>query len=259
MILTNDNKRYVPYDKRNDPITHVRKLVIKEGRDGDLTIQHVQQRIGIDDVDEDIGVDALDRSTPQKVDTTFGSYFTRGYVEQVIRKEGGYDMHTPYAITFTFPVSYRIKKNPVLLCDMEKYDQYDHFLDLYNAWLKLLKRKLKSVMSKVEIPCHEVYCEYTKSGLIHAHGLIYINNNYFTAVREIMAQQWKETCKGAKKSAMVKRKGENTDHAFDKCNNVKKWREYITKEYPKYALLPTGLHYTKDPNPDGLIQYDIEN
>lgn len=137
------------------------------------------------------------------------------------------------------------------------YDQYDHFLDLYNSWLKLLKRKLKSIMSVVEITSHEVYCEYTKQGLIHAHGLMYINNNYSTAVREIMAQQWKETCKGARKSAMVKRKGKNTDHAFDKCNNVTKWREYITKEYPQYALKPTALHYSKQ-SPDDIV-WNIEN
>lgn len=161
--------------------------------------------------------------------------------------------HTPYAITFTFPTDTRFDmtgarlvkdRNYINLIDQIPSIQRNHFFGQFDIWLKKLKRSLSSFMPYVSMPAMEIYTEFTQQGLIHAHGLIYINNNYGPAVSDIMASLWVKINKGVQKSAMIKRNGKLTDRAFDKCNNVTNWTKYIRKEYPKsvkdIALSPTA-------------------
>lgn len=138
---------------------------------------------------------------------------------------------TPYAVTFTY--------NADIMLDLVKdYNdpvtrQWSWFQYDFNAWLNLFKRRCKSVADGTYVACYEIYPELTKAGVLHAHGLIYINNRY-PAIAHIMSKAWvdKTRKKGNSMLAMKKKNYRNSyDYAFAICNDVAKWRQYITKEH----------------------------
>jgi len=146
--------------------------------------------------------------------------------------------YTPYAVTFTYPdettVVSRVIKNGklkskyVALEMASQIEQRNKMIkDIYswaNAVNKLLPRG-------TPIQDGTVYFELTKKGRIHGHGIIFMYNKYVKGVSEIMSIQWVRISKGSMKSMhKVNAKGIQ-DNAFDKCNNVPAWLNYISKEY----------------------------
>lgn len=146
---------------------------------------------------------------------------------------------TPYACTFTYPdeatvksfvksVKGRLKQEYVPL---EKGTQQEQRAkmekDIYswvNAMNKLLPRS-------TPITNGNVYFELTKKGRIHGHGLIFIYNSYTKGLSQMMTLQWARISKGCMKAMNKTNATGGMDYAFDKCNNVKSWLTYCSKEW----------------------------
>lgn len=105
--------------------------------------------------------------------------------------------------------------------------------DIYR-WIKLVEKHLPRSSYFKQFA---VFFELTKSGRIHGHGIFTTNNSYHLAVSQVLSMYWIKISKGSF-CALEKGKGKYTDKAFDKCNNVKKWIEYISKENPNF-IFPT--------------------
>lgn len=145
------------------------------------------------------------------------------------------DTYTPYALTFTFNTDHKIYKSygeePVLLIDQSPSIQMMYFKKKFMAWLSDIKTNLLTTSRSIRIPAYEVYTEFTKQGLIHAHGLLYLNNNYHSGVSNTMSSVWCNINIGVQRKSMTSyKKGKYADKAFDKCSDVLKWTKYITKE-----------------------------
>lgn len=158
-----------------------------------------------------------------------------------------YNTHTdvsgycPYAITFTFPTDYVYDMNyahyaknrkRVSLIDQHVDEQFDHFTILFNKWLSKLNRIYRSQCYDFHVIQYEIFTEQTKQGLLHAHGILYCNNNYAAAMSDTMANLWVKVTGGqSRKVSMKKKKGTRIDYAFAKCADVTKWHAYISKEF----------------------------
>lgn len=138
--------------------------------------------------------------------------------------------YTPYAVTFTYNaeiLSGLLENEPRPIAKQWQWFQND-----FNSWINLFRRRCKAVADGTHIACYEIYPELTKAGILHAHGLIYINNKY-PSISHIMSKAWvdKTRKKGNSMLAMRKKNYRNSyDYAFAICNNVPSWRQYITKE-----------------------------
>jgi len=136
-----------------------------------------------------------------------------------------------YALTFTFNSEHMKDKSP--------FTQWELFKETFDKWKSLFLKRMGALCNSRYIISYEIYPELTKSGIIHAHALLYYNSNYQN-IRTIMSKCWVDKAKkyGVKMSAMKKKTASGYDYAFDKCNNVDSWRKYITKEHSRYADKP---------------------
>lgn len=152
---------------------------------------------------------------------------------------------TPYACTFTFPSDNKQINNVTMttvvspkgitrteVLTLKPFeDQLLVAIDLIKTWLKKLYNTLKRVSpNNCYISDHIITFEKTKSGVVHAHGLIYVNNNYYTAVSQHMGLIWCKLSGGLLAALAKKNKAGKIDNAFDKCSDVYAWFEYITKD-----------------------------
>lgn len=216
----------------------------------DISSDIISVAMSTEERSEKRGRSPLDRSTPHTVDS-IDEFLLRGYDSKLyLRQYGSIGLHeVPYALTFTFPAPgdrlfasdkpLRIYNKYFL--NRNIYEQMNYFKNQFEIWLAKVKRALKVMQTNVEIPCYEVYAELTQQGVLHAHALMYVNNNYSQAVREIMMEQWRKINPGVYKISMKKKKGSGTDYAFDRCNKVDTWRKYITKEQPEWYPIPVVL------------------
>lgn len=158
--------------------------------------------------------------------------------------------YTPYAITFTYPdisVNYKRtvfsdkKKKMVIrtyncsLSEAPEDIQHRKITRDINSWMNNIQKHLPTSSNIKQIA---VCFEKTKNNIIHGHGILTMNNRYVQAVSQVMEMYWIKISKGNYK-AMHKVKGRHVDNAFDKCNNVEKWVEYIMKEC-KGFIFPLG-------------------
>lgn len=162
----------------------------------------------------------------------------------------------PYAITFTYPdistswnkICYSEKTNRQInrkmttnIEDMPYDFQIDKLQKDILSWCRDLDKFLPKYSAIKQIA---VYFEKTKIGRIHGHGIITMNNNYNVAVSQAMSMLWVKRSKGSFKS-LHKNKGKYTDNAFDKCNDVKKWIAYISKENPDFQFPIDRVNFTQ--------------
>lgn len=154
---------------------------------------------------------------------------------------------TPYAVTFTYPdistnwhkicisdkTGKRINKKMTTNIEDMPFDfQIEKLQNDIAGWCRDLDKFLPKYSAIKQIA---VYFEKTKIGRIHGHGIITMNNNYSVAVSQAMSMLWVKRSKGSFRS-MHKNKGKYTDNAFDKCNDIKKWIQYISKENPTFQF-----------------------
>jgi len=162
----------------------------------------------------------------------------------------------PYAITFTYPdiscswhkICYSEKTNRQInrkmttnIEDMPYECQIDKLQKDILGWCRDLDKFLPKYSAIKQIA---VYFEKTKIGRIHGHGIITMNNNYNVAVSQAMSMLWVKRSKGSFRS-LHKNKGKYTDNAFDKCNDVKKWIAYISKENPGFQFPIDRISFTQ--------------
>lgn len=156
------------------------------------------------------------------------------------------DIHntTPYAFTFTFPSDLvpsirepHVNRKGQLVEAYIKtpmgelsFDvQWRYFLKLFKVWVNRLNNKLLG--KSVAFQGFEIYPELTKQGVLHAHGLFYINSMYFSGVSDICAMTWCNVSKCKQYSQIKTNKMGKVDKAFDKCTNTESWKKYISKCY----------------------------
>lgn len=179
-------------------------------------------------------------------------------VSKPLKKVGIVYDHCAYALTFTFDLSHQIMKgydNKELLVNQTKANQVAYFNKQFIKWYDRLCVNLATTMYKVDIPAYEVYTEFTKNGLVHAHGLLYINNSYTSGVGSVMTNIWCSINPGVTWKAMSSKRGRFIDKAFDKCSNIPAWRKYISKEQTELSFdIPCAL-----PMPDEKIDYLIDD
>lgn len=156
-----------------------------------------------------------------------------------------------YSMTFNYnPMSvHTVKDDPVLVwstvnedCDEAMFWQsvtgrpksktrtkqfgYFSFQDQYTIFKKHFKRWNKDMNDLIpdSVVGYKVCIEQTKQGILHAHALIYSNNNYESMVTSTARTLWAKQSKG-KVCAMK--------NAFGAVKNQKSWMQYITKDVNK--------------------------
>lgn len=194
--------------------------------------------------DKGRGILSLDRSMPPKTasidNEPWEEYYKQSFkdistsdvrlISQMSIEDATY--YTPYAVTFTYNADYILER---IKDDTKPINtQWQWFQEDFTTWMNLFRRRCKSVADGTNIGCYEIYPELTKAGVLHAHGLIYINNKY-PSISHIMTKAWIDKTR-RKGNSMLSTKKKNYrdsyDYAFSICNSVPKWREYITKEQP---------------------------
>lgn len=144
-----------------------------------------------------------------------------------------------FACTFTYPdmtkcKGFKTTKNGKLKLDYlplevgTQYEQRNKMTRDLDLWLTAVN-KLSPRTALIEMG--DVYFELTKRGRIHGHGVILTQNNYTRGLSEIMSIQWARISKGSMTSMHKTNATGGRDHAFDRCNNVASWLNYISKEY----------------------------
>ena len=163
----------------------------------------------------------LDRESAHQVSTSDSRYnklfkdVPKHYVKH-LRKENTVTSNNlehhelyPYAITFTLPSEYMMDVNDavhVRLRDYQKVKDQPHHrqVSFMNSriedWLKRFRRNMRSMHQYFDIHSYEMYHEFTQQGIIHSHGLLLCNNNYYKATSDIMANLWVRTNPGKKRS-----------------------------------------------------------
>lgn len=157
----------------------------------------------------------------------------------------GYDLSEcdPFACTFTFntntvfkkltEISYYKNGNPkkvlkeILLINVSPEQQWNYMVSQILGWRIKLSSKYKITFRQFEI-----YPEFTKNGLIHAHGLLYSDSKgYASGYSLMMASVWSSMNKLDLRATWSINYQGKKDYAFAVCNNVEKWTEYIRKEF----------------------------
>lgn len=163
------------------------------------------------------------------------------------RHTSDYTFLTPYACNFNLDVSdnnlydisnalsigrggrVNMTQTRVLKDDLS---QYNYMCKLIYTWMKKVSFALGRCSSKYKyIQAYAIFFEKTQRGVIHAHGLVFVNNTYISATSQIMEQCWCETANVSRYAQSKLNKTGRHDKAFDGCNNIKSWLKYITKEY----------------------------
>lgn len=120
----------------------------------------------------------------------------------------------------------QVKKN-LLVRDMSQSVQWSHLHGLIDKWLHRLATKFRFYFHH-----YQIYPEFTKNGLIHAHGLLYHDcGGYVSGRCAIFASEWCYISKSSIRATTKYNAFGKIDYAFAKCTNVPKWLEYIEKEY----------------------------
>jgi len=157
----------------------------------------------------------------------------------------GYDLSEcdAFACTFTFNTNTVFKKvqeisyykngkpkkslKEILLINIEPELQWDYMKSQILGWRMKLSSKYKITFRQFEI-----YPEFTKNGLIHAHGLMYSDSKgYASGYSLMMASVWSSINKLDLRATWSINFQGKKDYAFAICNNVEKWYDYITKEF----------------------------
>lgn len=99
-----------------------------------------------------------------------------------------------------------------------------NFISYFQATMRRVAPKNSIINS------YAIAYELTQKGVIHAHGILQMNNMYYTAVSQHMAMAWVRAS-GSKACAQRKLNNKGLyDNAFDKCANFDSWTRYMFKE-----------------------------
>lgn len=98
-------------------------------------------------------------------------------------------------------------------------DQYTIFCKHFNKWIKEMNALIPD-----SVIGYSVCIELTKQGILHAHSIIYSNNNYKDMCCSTARVLWAKISKG-KVCAMK--------NAFAPVQSASAWQKYITKDVKK--------------------------
>lgn len=95
--------------------------------------------------------------------------------------------------------------------------------------------KLRERMQKkhyITIFGYEIYPEFTKKGLIHCHGIVWMRGDGWLLGRSYtLANEWAKITKGNMKSQISYNANGTADYAFAPCKDIEQWMKYCRKEY----------------------------
>lgn len=149
----------------------------------------------------------------------------------------------PIAATFTFRPDFEYRKvldvrytktgrkiesqKGLHLIDAPQAMQWQVFKGLF---IKLCERVYKK--HYMNIFGYEIYPEFTKKGLIHCHGILWIRGEgWLIGKSHALANEWARISKGNMKSQISYNANGTADYAFAPCRNLDEWRKYCMKEY----------------------------
>lgn len=167
-----------------------------------------------------------------------------------------YEDSQAYACTFTVPndpngLFYKdlidISNGRVIRVNVLRTpnDQIIILRGMITKWIQDFKRNLKKMAPKsCNITGYLITYELTQAGLVHAHGLIFVDNHYWSVVSQCMTQTWINISGGNWKAmqSISIRGGRFKDKAFDKCNCIQSWIQYILKKKPHICSQLYGDH-----------------
>jgi len=152
----------------------------------------------------------------------------------------------PIAATFTFKTDYIyrtvenirytqtgrkiLSKKSLLLIDAPQAIQWSIFKQHF---MKLCERVYKK--HYMNVFGYEIYPEFTKKGLIHCHGVLWIRGDgWLIGKSHALANEWARITKGNMKSQISYNADGTADYAFAPCKDIDAWLKYSKKEYNKY-------------------------
>lgn len=149
------------------------------------------------------------------------------------------------------------KKETILISVKRQRKLMLKYIDKFFSTFMCTMRKLARFNSSIY--SYAIAFEKTQKGIIHAHGILAMNNNYFTAVSQHMAMAWIKAS-GAKACAQHKTNAKGMhNNAFDKCNNFDSWMNYMLKECNSEILDMYYEHHVNEWNKEDNYDYHMLN
>ena len=147
------------------------------------------------------------------------------------------------AATFTFKTDYVYKQvvdirytksgrqikstKGLLLIEAPQIIQWNVFRSIFDRLSERMQKK-----HYISIFGHEIYPEFTKKGLIHCHGILWIRGDGWLIGRShALANEWARLTKGNMKSQVSYNANGTADYAFAPCKDIEQWMKYCRKEY----------------------------
>lgn len=154
--------------------------------------------------------------------------------------------YTPYALNFNLDISdnmlyythkeFRICSRGQIIYETQELkkpnDQYCYMVTLINKWIARFKSSLRTFAGQrySEIGNYGIFFEMTQRGIIHGHGLMYVNNSYDQQVSQLMTMAWVKVA-NVKFAAQQKMSySGKVNRTFSRCHSIDQWVKYITKE-----------------------------
>lgn len=205
---------------------------------------------------------SLDRSTAPQ-----GGPFNDLYIDY-----GSYNGHTdkhltPYACTFTLPdgcVLYnkKSKLNQIEEILRKYYLEYEYMVKLIYKWKNGVDKCMPRAHKIQRMLC---FFEHTAQKRIHAHAIVFMDNNYCSGTSQLMSLTWARIAHASMKSMQkINNKG-SLDKAFDRCNSVSAWLEYIQKEQTEKKVIENDhrWYYNESNLPsessnDDILKHELE-
>lgn len=223
-------------------------------------INPVNSQLQISFLDEEgnaTGVCFLDNHTPPPNDiSSWGITNTLAGRCYKMNPTDNYEMFDCKALaaTFTYPIDHiqqkvidvkytksgrRIEsKRDLLLIDAPQDIQWIIFKNHFEKLRERIYKKHYFVIFG-----YELYPEFTKQGLIHVHGVLWLQTLGWDIGRSYaIASEWARITKGNMKAYVKRNANGTTSYAIAPVSNITEWLKYCKKEYIEKGEIFNLLH-----------------
>lgn len=167
---------------------------------------------------------------------------------------------TPYALNFNLDISseflykrssqFEISQNGKFIHNnvlKSPNEQYCYMVVLINRWLQRFRASLRQFAGRnySTIGSYGIFFELTQKGVIHAHGMMYINNSYKNQISQLMTMAWVKVSDASFKAQQKFGAAGKINRTFDYCNKPESWIIYITKEQHNKLYHEAQIDYAK--------------
>lgn len=188
------------------------------------------------------------RFDPNPFFTPMGDYLVPSIVAESM---------TPYALNFNLDASSNFLYKNTITWNNGKFtntpvlknpeEQYCYMVVLINRWLQRFRASLRQFAGRnySTIGSYGIFFELTQRGIIHAHGMMYINNSYKNQISQLMTMAWVKVSEASFKAQQKFGAAGKINRTFDYCNKPESWIIYITKEQHNKLYHEAQIDYVK--------------